>query len=118
MDYHVERHNLISSNVANADTPGYRPRELVFARELNRLQPPLAMERTRTEHLPLGPEGAVGEEYRTYEETWSSPGNDGNYVRLEHEMSRMQANGLRYRASTQMVSQHLGLLRYSISGRG
>lgn len=117
LDFHVERHNLIASNVANADTPGYRPREMTFARELGELGGNLPIERTSRGHLRAGgaqdPSG-----FEVFEETWATPGNDGNYVRLEHEMSRMNANSVRYRASTQMVNMHLGMLRYSIgSGR-
>ncbi len=116
LDYHVDRHNLISANVANADTPGYRPREMTFAAELGEAGLQMPMARTAEGHLaPNSADGAAG--YRVYEETWATPGADGNYVRLEHEMSRMQANGIRYRASTQMITQHMGMLRYAIAGR-
>jgi len=71
------------------------------------------MASTATGHISSETEAAPpGME--VYEETWATPGNDGNYVRLEHEMSRLQANGLRYRAATQMVSRHLGMLKYAI----
>jgi flagellar basal-body rod protein FlgB len=117
LDYHVERHNLIASNVANVDTPGYRPREITFAEHLSELggSMPLA----RTSHAHMRPDGSVNESgFQVYEETWATPGNDGNYVRLEHEMSRMNANSVRYSASTQMVNMHLGMIRYAIgSGR-
>jgi flagellar basal-body rod protein FlgB len=116
LDYHVERHNLIASNVANADTPGYRPREMTFDATLGELGGQLAMERTTEGHLGTA-SGGEPESFTVYEETWATPGSDGNYVRLEHEMSRMQANGVRYRATTQMVSHHLGMLRYAIAGR-
>lgn len=116
LDYHVERHNLISSNIANADTPGFRPREMSFEAELAEQGGGVTMAVTREGHLP-SPDAAAMSGFQVYEETWATPGNDGNYVRLEHEMSRLQANGLRYRAVTTMVSRHLGMLRYAIAGR-
>ncbi len=117
LDYHVERHNLIASNIANVDTPGYRPRELAFEDELAmQTTPAVRMVTTRSGHLNAAGE-AQDEGIEAYEETWAAPGADGNYVRLEHEMSRLQANSLRYQASTQMINRHLGLLRYSITGR-
>lgn len=116
LDYHVERHNLIASNVANADTPGYRPREMTFEAALGEFGGQMTMEQTNEGHLGVA-SGDAHDGFTVYEETWATPGSDGNYVRLEHEMSRMQANGVRYRATTQMVSQHLGMLRYAIAGR-
>lgn len=116
LDYHVARHNLITSNIANVDTPGFRPREVTFENELERLGGTLALEETREGHLP-NPDAPGPGSMRVYEETWASPGADGNFVRLEHEMSRLQANSVRYRASTQMVAHHLGMLRYAITGR-
>lgn len=114
LDFHAERQNLIASNIANADTPGYRPREMSFAQELGELGSTMPVERTTRGHLR--PSDASDESgFQVYEETWSTPGNDGNYVRLEHEMSRMNANSVRYRASTQMVNRHLGMIRYAIS---
>jgi flagellar basal-body rod protein FlgB len=116
LDYHVERHNLIASNISNADTPGYRPREVAFEMELGETQRTISLSQSREGHMqPAESESGLG--LRVYEETWATPGADGNYVRLEHEMSRLQANAVEYQAVTQMISHHLGLLRYSISGR-
>ncbi len=116
LDYHVARHNLIASNIANVDTPGYRPREITFENELERVGGSLSLEETREGHLAR-PDGAGPGALRVYQETWATPGADGNFVRLEHEMSRLQANGVRYQASTQMVAHHLGMLRYALTGR-
>lgn len=116
LNYHVERHNLIASNVANADTPGYRPREMTFESTLGEFGGHIAVEQTTEGHLGTS-SGGETENFTVYEETWATPGSDGNFVRLEHEMSRMQANGVRYQATTQMVTHHLGMLRYAISGR-
>jgi flagellar basal-body rod protein FlgB len=116
LDYHVERHNLITANIANADTPGYRPREMTFSDHVGEVGGQLAVQRTAEGHIPTG--GDAGESgFSVHEETWATPGNDGNYVRLEHEMSRLSANSVRYRASTQMVTHHLGMIRYAIAGR-
>lgn len=116
LDYHVERHNVITSNIANVDTPGFRPREVAFRDVLDGQVSTVRMSQTRTGHIaPADGTGPDGPE--VYEETWANPGNDGNSVRLEHEMSRLQANSLRFQASTQMINRHLGLLRYSVAGR-
>lgn len=116
LDYHTERHNLIASNVANADTPGYRPREITFDQAFGEINTTVSVEQTREGHL-RAPGQSDPSGFQVYEETWATPGADGNYVRMEHEMSRMQANTVRYRATTQMVSHHLGMLRYAIASK-
>ena len=53
LDYHSERHNVLASNVANANTPGFRPKELlrVEAEELKRLRREVASLREDNEIL-------------------------------------------------------------------
>lgn len=116
LDYHTTRHNLITSNIANVDTPGYRPREVTFENELERLGGTMHLQETEEGHFSR-PDAPGPGAMQVYEETWASPGADGNFVRLEHEMARLQANSVRYRASTQMVAHHLGMLRYAITNR-
>lgn len=35
LNFHVERHGVLSGNLANADTPGYLPRDIGFAQQLH-----------------------------------------------------------------------------------
>jgi flagellar basal body rod protein FlgB len=50
-----------------------------------------------------------------FEEKNVVPGNDLNYVSLDHEMGRIGANALRFQAIGKMVAKHLGILRYAAS---
>lgn len=113
LDYHLERHNVLASNVANVDTPGFRPLELV--RETDSAESShLHMERTRAGHLT--PPGEVpGAEASSAQERVIQPGGDGNSVSLEREMAKVGANDLRYRAAGRIVRQQLSLLRYAAS---
>ena len=43
------------------------------------------------------------------------PGNDKNYVSLEHEMARLTANSVRYEAVSKLITQHIGILNYAAS---
>ena len=47
------------------------------------------------------------------EEQVVSPGNDGNAVSLEREMSKVAANNIRYEGAVRIVRSQLGLLRYA-----
>jgi len=37
LDFRSERHKVIASNIANIDTPNYRPKDIVFKEELKAL---------------------------------------------------------------------------------
>lgn len=38
LSYRADRQNIISSNIANRDTPGYKTKDLAFAFELDKVQ--------------------------------------------------------------------------------
>ncbi|MDH5491330.1 MAG: flagellar basal body rod protein FlgB, partial [Myxococcales bacterium] len=113
LDYHMQRHNVLASNVANVDTPGFRPQELV--REVDRgFAGTLRVQQTREGHLQPPGVGSAGlEEART--ERVIQPGADGNAVSLEREMAKVAANNLRFETASRIVRQQLALLRYAAS---
>jgi flagellar basal-body rod protein FlgB len=112
LDYHLQRQNLIAGNIANVDTPGYAPRELLRTDKAERTEFSLTLKRTDAEHIAsVGAEG--GGDYRVDEERTEIPGNDLNYVSLDHEMARLSANSLRFKVLGRLVTHHLGILRYA-----
>jgi len=116
LDYHLQRHNVLASNVANVDTPGFRPMELVRESGRDRLDPGgprVRLERTRSAHLRL-PNERAGETGAGIERV-VQPGGDHNAVSLEREMAKVAANDLRFSAVGRFVRQHLGMLRYAAS---
>jgi flagellar basal-body rod protein FlgB len=112
LDYHLERHNVLSSNVANVDTPGFRPMELVRERSGEGASGALAMQVTAAGHMALG--GSAAEDTLSVaEERVVNPGNDENSVSLEHELSKLGANHLGYETAARIVQQRLAGLRYA-----
>lgn len=112
LDFHLSRHNVLSSNIANAETPGFRPLELV--RDAERPQPVeggLPMRVTAEGHI--GPSAIGGRDYEIREERVAAPGANGNAVSLEHEMSKLAANDIRYEGAVKIVSSQLAMLRYA-----
>ncbi|MEM9068643.1 MAG: flagellar basal body rod protein FlgB [Myxococcota bacterium] len=115
LNYHLRRHNVLASNVANIDTPGFRPMELI--RETEGTQRGLRTERTQPGHLRSHAGG--DETFSEARERVVQPGSDGNAVSLEREMAKVAANDLRYEAIGRMVRAHLGALRYAATdGQG
>jgi flagellar basal-body rod protein FlgB len=115
MDYHVERHNVLASNIANIDTPGFRPFELLRDSD-SRIGGSLPMATSNERHLlSNGSEAVQGNEPVVVEDATAPTGADGNSVGFEHEMSKLSANDLRYQSVSRLISRHLAMLRYAAS---
>ena len=111
LDYHMERHNVLASNVANIDTPGFDPSELV-----RNVADPLktdAPTATHSSHIGA-PDAHAADPSERFEQV-VRPGGDGNSVSLEREMAKVSANDLRFEAIGKMVRAQLGALRYAAS---
>jgi flagellar basal-body rod protein FlgB len=89
------RHRVISQNVANVNTPGYRRREVTFAETLDK-----ASGGTAKVEVVDGPERV-----------------DGNTVDIDREMGDLTRNGLLYQAASQLLANRLSSLRSAIAGR-
>jgi flagellar basal-body rod protein FlgB len=110
MNYRLFRQGIISSNIANIDTPGYKAREATFEDELNsRLQ----MKTTAAEHIP-SPAGGAGKTFRVEEDPFSRIGNDANTVDLDREMMKLGQNQILYDASAQIIEGKLTALKDAI----
>ncbi len=108
--------NVISSNVANADTPGYKAQSVDFEqqfREILGTDGNLAAQATDPRHLspketdPVRP--IISDDSNGVESL------DGNTVDRSAEMAKMAENQLIYNASVEMLRKKLGMLRYTIS---
>jgi flagellar basal-body rod protein FlgB len=101
------RQQLLASNIANADTPNYKARDIDFASALqgalggDTQSVPLAT--TSPNHLG----GATGEtvmgapvQYRTV----LQPSADGNTVNMDVERAQFADNAVRYEASLRFIS--------------
>ncbi|MBR56499.1 MAG: flagellar basal body rod protein FlgB [Myxococcales bacterium] len=106
MDLSYQRQGLLNTNLANADTPGYVPRDLEFNDYLTQ------MLQSQSEGMPAGAEPTV--EDRPGPET----GFDGNQVNLDDEMMKMAANKLLYELVSQVSHRKMALIRYAIDEGG
>ena len=111
LDYHSNRHNVLASNIANVNTPGFRPKELLRV-EAEELKTTLPLVRTEHEHFMANGFGEVHTMTVVPDES-NIGGLDGNNVSLEREMSKLEANDLRYQGAAKLVTRHLGMLRYA-----
>lgn len=114
----MERHNVLASNVANVDTPGFRPVELVRDAGPEPVGGPnvrtLRMAQTDSSHYAAPGTQDAGATGAAIERV-VQPGGDQNSVSLEREMAKVAANDLRFEAVSRFVRGHLGMLRYAAS---
>lgn len=122
IDLRAKQHNLVSSNIANAETPNYVPKALVFEDELQgaiKGNPTTTGSITNPRHIPL--KGGGGNIHsvqgQVIESPAKTPGKDGNAVELEGEMSRMVENQILYNASVQILTKKFEGLRTAIKGQ-
>jgi flagellar basal-body rod protein FlgB len=107
LDLRSQRHTIITSNIANAETPQYRSVHLDFEEQLRRVLPSgnqLRLTTTNPGHVPAyGDIGAV--QPRAEHENTQVQRADGNTVDLEKEVVRMSQNQLMYDAASQIIKR-------------
>jgi flagellar basal-body rod protein FlgB len=120
MDYLNARQKVVSENVANADTPGFTPRDLkpkTFDQVLAGQGGPVALAQTQVGHMPIGGphgnRGMVGSSsaYQAMTSPDSETRMDGNSVVLEEEMMKMAESRMAYDAAVTLYQKSLGMLR-------
>jgi flagellar basal-body rod protein FlgB len=112
-------HNVIGSNIANADTPGYKAKAVEFERAFREaLQSGTGLKMERVDGESLGPSDTNPIEPVVYEVPNAIETLDGNTVDRSAEMAKLAENQLMYDASAEMLKRKLGILKYSINEGG
>jgi flagellar basal-body rod protein FlgB len=93
MDLLSTRQKLVASNIANADTPGYRTRDIDFQFEL---------------------QNAVAGEPQTREVAGLQMKNDGNNVSLDRESRLLAENALRFNVAANLLKVQIQSIRSAI----
>jgi len=116
LDYHLQRHNLLASNLANAETPNFRPRELLFD---ERMKKEVALAGTNGKHYGVSKALSQREDSTNFVEKRMGPVSpDKNGVHIEKAMGRLSANKIRYNASVEVIRRRMAMLRYAATDGG
>jgi len=98
MDLLATRQKLVASNIANAETPGYRTIDINFESEFRSL--------------------VAGGQPRVIEVAGLEVNHDGNNVNLDHQARLLAENGLRFQVAEALLKGQLQAMRQAISGGG
>ena len=94
MDLLAARQKLVASNIANADTPGYKTKDLDFQFEFMSLMQGGTPNVTEVSGLPVK--------------------NDGNNVSMDREARMLSENAIRFNLATNLMRSQITLLRAAI----
>lgn len=111
----AQRNELLASNLANADTPNYKARDIDFASALSGARgETLDMQTTSNLHRKAWNTGSGGFEslYRVPHQT----SLDGNTVETDVEQAQFAENALQYRAALSFLNGQIRSMRYAIKG--
>ena len=93
MDLLSARQRLVAANIANADTPGYRAKDIDFQFEFR---------------------NASGNAPRVLEAPGLAARNDGNNVSVDREARLLSENALRFQMASSLARAHLRTIRSAI----
>lgn len=100
MEFRSERHKVITSNIANIDTPNYRPKDIVFKEELDSII-------NNKDRITM-----TGNRGRSMSEQSNSAGRadfevicSGEKVNLDSEMEKLTENNLMYNLTIELLAR-------------
>ena len=98
LDIRLKRQDILSSNLANLDTPNFRPADLQFEGYL----------KEASDGAPM-----VQESAEVVKSDGPADSLDGNAVSLDDQVAKLDENRLRYGAALELVRRKLAILRYA-----
>ena len=121
LQWSQERQRVLAENVANADTPNFRARDLAppkFEAPVHAAPATVSrvsLLRTETGHIAGAMTGGSGFQSQSAGNYEVSP--TGNAVNLEDEMMKVAANQMDYQAVTALYARSLGLFKTALGKR-
>ncbi|MCK6552575.1 flagellar basal body rod protein FlgB [Myxococcota bacterium] len=117
MTFHRDRHTVLAGNLANVNTPGYRPLDLVRVEEKTAGAAASVLATTNARHVAVAPgsEATDGTRTEAVADGVDTTDRDGNAVAMERELAKLNANRTQYAAASELVSRRLAMLRYGAS---
>ncbi len=115
LNFRQMRQEILSSNIANSETPGYKAKRIDFeaalARALN-IEGTNNINTNDSRHFDVGGGGIQDIEPEIYEDPNGQISENGNTVDREKEMALMAENKLMYDTAVQLLNKKLALKKY------
>ena len=112
------RQKVISSNIANTETPGYKAKRVDFedalrgALDLNGRN---SLTTSSQRHFDVGGGGFDNLKPEIHQDPNGVVNEDGNTVDMEAEIVKMQENRFLYEAAVQLLNKKMAMKKYAIT---
>ncbi|MCC7402982.1 MAG: flagellar basal body rod protein FlgB [Bdellovibrionales bacterium] len=110
------RNSITGTNIANAETPGFKAKKVDFEEALARaidVEGLKKMNPSQPEHFASGPGAISNVRADVYDNPDVNVTNDGNTVDMEREMALLAENSILYNAAVQLINKKLAALKYA-----
>jgi flagellar basal-body rod protein FlgB len=113
---HGQRVGILATNLANADTPNYKARDIDFSAVLAHTDAaPLPLATTESAHIALNEGGGLAADLK-YRNPYQAS-LDGNTVEMPVEQAAFSENNVRYQASLMFINLKIADLTLAINGQ-
>ncbi|WP_102400935.1 flagellar basal body rod protein FlgB [Haloimpatiens massiliensis] len=113
LDASALRSKVISNNLVNINTKGYKRRYVTFEDSLKNAEDDIIMKKTSQKHMDIG---QVWGSMEVKKDTKTSMRQDGNNVDIDSEIVNQSANTLMYDALTVELNNRILMRRSVIKG--
>ncbi len=114
-----QRQRVLAENIANADTPGYRPLDLKpFSMNVSPVEGEGSPGLMRTDpgHVAAGPDGRAFAEEKQRHVYEVAPA--GNAVILDEQMAKLNETAMDHHLASQLYRKYLGFIRTAANAKG
>lgn len=114
LSFRGERQKVISSNIANINTPNYKTKDLIFDEELKKVDESknLTLNTTNPMHISTGiNQTQKSDNSRLVELKGLEEQNDGNNVNIDRQMSEMSKNKVIFDALQSSIKKDSALFK-------
>ncbi len=122
LDYRSQRHNVVSSNLSNAETPGYKAKDVQFEgilREAISTEKTIPLVKTNSKHIDGGGQIEIlNAEPEVITVKTPVVSFDGNTVSVEREMARLSENSMLYQTETEILARLYSGLKFAVNDGG
>jgi len=120
MNLRASRQEVLASNIANADTPHYKARDLDFASALSNAMggnvgAPMGLKQTSARHLQGEPGSPFGDALKYRTEYQGAV--DGNTVNMDVERASFAENAIQYETLLTVMRNRFGDLRMAMQSQ-
>jgi len=118
LNFRGEEQKVISGNIANIDTPGFKTKQLDFNSELKLSQSQdIQLSRTNKNHIAID-DNIKPKKFSLSEVQGLDEQNDGNNVNLDSQMSRMSQNSIMFSAIQGSIKKDVLFFKTMIDASG